>query len=104
MEDIPSAPESQHSYNEMECIRLFDRTTTYGSNERAMVRLPISKSQGIYETTHEWLPDIGLSARKPFRQNISNEKKLRQNREVKNQYYNFFHEMADTGHIEKVPV
>ena len=69
------------------------------------MRFSIKKSQGIYdEINHESLPDIGHSARKAFRQLNSNEKKLRLNREAKNQNNDFFHEMIDTGHLEKVHV
>ena len=50
------------------------------------------------------LPDFGHSAGKAFRQFISNEKKLRQNLEAEDQYNDFFQEMIETGHIEKVPV
>ena len=79
--DIPPSPESQHASNELECIRHFDQITMYGPDERAMIRLPINNSQGIYdEINHEWLPDIGHSARKAFRQFFSNERNLRQNR------------------------
>ena len=70
-----------------------------------MARLPIIKSQGIYdENNHEWLPDIGHSARKAFRQFSSNERKLRQNREAKDHFNDFCQEMIDTSHIEQVPV
>ena len=56
------------------------------------------------EINHEWLPDICRSARKAFRQFIFNERKLRQNREAKDQYNYFLQEMVDTCHIEKVLV
>ena len=47
-EDILSSP-NMHSSNEIECIWHCDRTTTYGSDGRAMLRLPINKSQGDLE-------------------------------------------------------
>ena len=46
----------------------------------------------------------GHSARKAFRKFVSNERKLRQNREAKNEYNYFHQDMIDTGHIENVSV
>ena len=49
------------------------------------------------------MPDIGHSARRALGQFRHNEDKLSKNENARKQYVDFFEEMIETGHLEKVP-
>ena len=91
IEDLPTPPEAKHSPNELACVQHYDATTTYGQDGRVIVRLPIDKNMTKYDpNTHEWMPDIGHSARRALGQFLHNEDKLSKNENARKQYVDFF--------------
>ena len=104
IEDVPTFPESKMNSEEISCSQHYEQTTTYGHDGRVIVRLPFKESHlTIASNGSDLVPDIGHSAKNALRQFIRNENKLKNNVIAKQQYHEFFQEMIDTGHIERVP-
>ena len=77
--------------------------TRYGVDGRVIVRLPIKESHLTNASNaSDLVRDIGHSAKYALRQFVRNENKLKNNVIAKQQYNEFFQEMIDTRHIERV--
>ena len=104
IEDVATFPESKMNSEEVLCSQHYEQTTTYGHDGRVIVRLPFKESLSLIASNgSDSVPDIGHSANNALIQFIRNENKLKNIVTAKQQYHEFFQELIDTGHIERVP-